>query len=160
MMKPALLYKEEIQNSLHNYAYDDDMFLYSASLGYCTPNFEDSDDGSLYQYAILDNKEEKVVGYFTYCIDWYSSCASNFGLFSFDRKNTVIGTDVYREMRKLIRNYNIRRIEWRMVSRNPVEKHYDRFCEKYRGNKHILKDAFRDKQGNYHDEVIYEILFK
>lgn len=159
MMKPALLYKEEIQNSLNNYAYDDDMFLYSASLGYCTPNFEDS-DGSLYQYAILDNKEERVVGYFTYCIDWYSSCARNFGLFSFDRKNSTIGIDVYHEIRKLISSYKIHRIEWRMVSGNPVEKHYDKFCRKYNGSKLILRDAIRDRQGCYHDDIIYEILFK
>ena len=46
-----------------------------------------------------------------------------------------------------------------MVGNNPVEKHYDKFCKKYNGNKYILKDALRDKQGIYHDDVIYEIVF-
>lgn len=47
---------------------------------------------------------------------------------------------------------------WHMISGNPVEKHYDKFCEKYNGHKHILKDAIRDRQGYYHDDVIYEII--
>ena len=32
------------------------------------------------------------------------------------------------------------------------------FIEKYNGNKHILRDAIRDKSGNYHDDIIYEIV--
>lgn len=158
MLKPALLYKEEIQREISNYIYNEDMFLYTGALGYRTPDFENNDDGSLYQYAILD--KGKVIGYFTYHIDWYTSCANNLGLFSFDRRNIVIGSDVCREMRKLINEYKIHRIEWRMVSGNPVEKHYDKFCKRYNGSKHILKDALRDKQGNYHDDVIYEIILE
>ena len=158
MLKPALLYKEEIQREFSNYIYDEDMFLYTGSLGFYTPNFENNDGGTLYQYAIVNN--EKVIGYFTYHVDWYTSCANNFGLFSFDRGDKTVGIDVYREIRKLIRNYKIHRIEWRMISGNPVEKNYDKFCKRYNGSKHILKDALRDKQGNYHDDVIYEIILE
>ena len=46
-----------------------------------------------------------------------------------------------------------------MISGNPVEKHYDKFCEKYGGKKFILADAVKDRQGNYHNDVIYEIIF-
>lgn len=71
MLKPALLYKEEIQREISNYIYNEDMFLYTRSLGFYTPNFENNDDGTLYQYAIVNN--EKVIGYFTYHVDWYTS---------------------------------------------------------------------------------------
>lgn len=157
MLRPALFYKEEIQHKMSNYIYDQDMFLYTGSLGFYIPNFENNNDGALYQYAIV--KGEKVIGYFTYHIDWYTSCANNFGLFSFDRRNIVIGVDVYQEMKKLIDEYKIHRIEWRMIGGNPVEKHYDKFCKKFNGHKHTLKDAIRDRQGCYHDDVIYEIVF-
>ena len=157
MLKPALAYKEEIQREMSNYIYNEDMLLYNGSLEYYTPNFENEGDGTLYQYAIVD--EDKVIGYFTYRVDWYTSCANRFGLFSFDRRNSTVGIDVYREIKKLISSYKIHRIEWRMVSGNPVEKHYDKFCRKYNGHKHILRDAIRDRQGCYHDDVIYEILF-
>lgn len=157
MLRPALLYKEEIQHRMSNYIYDQDMFLYTGSLGFCTPNFENNDDGTLYQYAIVDN--EKVIGYFTYHVDWYAYCVNNFGLFSFDKGNKIIGTDIYREINKLIYDYKMHRIEWRMIGGNPVEKHYDKFCKRYNGRKHILRDAIRDRQGCYHDDVIYEIVF-
>ena len=45
-----------------------------------------------------------------------------------------------------------------MIGGNPVEKHYDKFCEKYNGTKHVLKDAIKDKFGKYHNDVIYEII--
>lgn len=44
------------------------------------------------------------------------------------------------------------------VGGNPVEKHYDKFCKLHNGKKHILKDSIRDKSGNYHDDIIYEIV--
>ena len=60
---------------------------------------------------------------------------------------------------KIINDYHIHRMEWGMVSGNPVEKHYDRFCNKYHGKKFVLTDTFKDRHGNYRDNVIYEIIF-
>ena len=47
-----------------------------------------------------------------------------------------------------------------MVSGNPVEKHYDKFCQKYRGKKYVLTDVFKDRCGKYHNAVIYETIFE
>ena len=52
----------------------------------------------------------------------------------------------------------LHKIEWRMVGGNPVEKHYDKFCFKHNGKKHILKDSIKDADGNYRDDIIYEII--
>ncbi len=41
-----------------------------------------------------------------------------------------------------------------------LEKSYDKFCNKFNGTKHILKDAIKDKYGKYHDDIIYEIINK
>ena len=60
MLKPALLYKEEIQREISSYAYNEDMFLYTGSLGFYTPNFENNDDGSLYQYAIVNGESDRI----------------------------------------------------------------------------------------------------
>lgn len=157
MLVPAILYKEEICKRFAQYIYTEDMINYTGYLGNSLPTIEESNDGSIYQYAIIDN--DRLIGYFTYSIDWYSSCAHCFGLFSFDRKNKIIGFDVYRELRKIINDYQIHRIEWRMVGGNPVEKHYDKFCKKYHGKKFVLTDAIKDRRGKYHDDIIYEIIF-
>ena len=158
MLVPAILYKDEICKRFKKYSYSEDMINYTGYLGYSTPIIAEENDGSLYQYAIVDN--DRLIGFFTYQINWYASCAHCFGLFSFDRNNSIIGRDVYRELQKIINNYHIHRIEWRMVGGNPVEKHYDRFCKKYNGKKFVLTDAIKDRCGKYHNDVIYEIIFE
>lgn len=154
MLVPAILYKYEIQAKFGKHFYTDSMIYYNGCLESNVPNIEEGYD---YQYAIVDN--DKLIGYFSYRIDWYSSSVNCFGLFSFDKNNKVIGLDVYRELKKIINDYHIHRMEWRMIGGNPVEKHYDRFCEKYHGKKFVLTDAIKDRYGKYHNDIIYEIIF-
>ena len=77
-------------------------------------------------------------------------------MFSFDRGNTLVGRDVFNKFEELIKT--LHRVEWRAVSSNPACRGYDNFIKKHNGNKHILKDSIRDKDGNYHDDIIYEIV--
>jgi len=156
MIVPAILYKEEILKELSDHKYTDDEFYYSGWIGNDLPEITLNSDGSNYQFAIVDNG--KLIGYFSYYMDWYTSCASRFRLFSFDRKNPKIGFDVYRELQSLIGEHHIHRLEWRMIGGNPVEKHYDNFCKKYNGKKFVLTDVIKDKYGKYHNEIIYEII--
>ena len=156
MLKPALLYKEQLQEELTKHNYTEDMIYYTGYLGHSLINIAENNDGDLYQYAIVEN--DKLIGYFTYHVNWYDSCASRFGLFAFDRNNRIIGVDVYKELKKLINDYHIHRIEWYMISGNPVERHYDNFCKKYNGKKLVLTDALKDRCGKYHNSVIYEII--
>lgn len=95
--------------------------------------------------------------YYTGCLaQWYPNIKDIPGLVSFDRGNPIIGNDLYKKLEELVSRFH--RIEWRMVGGNPVEKHYDKFCKLHNGKKHILKDSIRDKSGNYHDDIIYEIV--
>lgn len=156
-LKPAILYKDEIIRRMAERNYSDDMLNYTGCLDCYSPNILAETDASTYQYAIVDG--ERLVGYFDYKVDWYSSCAHCFGLVSFEH-NRAVGIAVYRELRKLIYDYHIHRIEWRMVGGNPVERHYDRFCRRYGGNKFVLTDVIKDRSGRYHNDVIYEIVFE
>ena len=151
ILKPAVLYKDEIIKNMQEYFYTDDMLFTTGCLSNWTPNITDDPDEGC--YVIVD--KDKLIGYFGYRIDYYCSKAYNFGLFSFDRGNPVIGIDVFNEMKDLLNR--LHKIEWRMVGGNPVQRSYDRFCDKYHGTKHILKDSIRDKDGNYHDDIIYEV---
>ena len=158
MLKPAILYRDEIFAKLLEYSYTDNMLFYMGCLGNELPTIEENSSGNTYQYAFI-GKDNKLIGYFAYAIDWYSSCAYNFGLFAFDRNNTTIGFDVYKELKKIINDYHIHRMEWRMIQGNPVEKHYDNYCKHYNGKKFVFTDFFKDRHGKYHNEVLYEIIF-
>ena len=157
MLVPAILYKEEIAKNFKKYYYTDDMMYETGYLDNWNPEIHENPDACTYQYAIVDSNE-KLIGYIAYTIDWYSSSAYSFGLISFDRGNPIVGRDLFNEMEKLIHEYKLHRIEWRVVSGNPVKKHYDKFCNKYNGNIIKLTDVFKDKYGNYRDSYIYEIL--
>lgn len=159
MLIPAIVKKNEILESFKRYYYSDDMMFETGSLNNWLPNIQEETETGRFQYAIVNSKEE-VMGYLDYYIDWYSSCACRFGLISFDRGrgNAVIGKDLFNEMNKLIHDYKLHRIEWRMIGGNPIEKSYDKFCNKYNGTKHVLKDVIKDKYGKYHDDIIYEII--
>lgn len=120
-----------------------------------TPDIVDCPNESQFQYAIVD-KNEKLIGCLGYLVDWYASKAYNFGLFSFDRGNVLVGKDIFDKLEELVNA--LHRIEWRAVGDNPACRGYDNFIKKHNGNKHILKDAIKDKDGNYHDDIIYEIV--
>ncbi len=156
---PAILYKEEIAREFQKKFYTKDMLFETGSLNNWVPNIANEPDASNYQFAIIDS-DKKLIGYLGYCVDWYTSCASQFGLMSFDKGNRIIGLAVYKTMRKLIYEYKLHRIEFRMVGGNPVERHYDKIVSHFGGTKHVLKDAIKDRQGHYRDDVIYEIIRK
>lgn len=155
MLKPAILYKEQIEKEFLKKFYTQDMFYETGCLESWVPDIKPSTDGYKYEYAIVNSKDE-LIGFLSYCIDRYADSVSRFGLISFDKGNSLIGIDVGRELERLVNNHH--RVEWRMIGGNPVEKHYDKFCKKHMGVKHVLRDATRDADGNWHDDIIYEII--
>lgn len=154
MLVPAVLYKEQIKNEFQKYYYTVDMLYETGGMCNWSPNIEECPDENRFQFAMVN--DEKLIGYLEYSIDWYVSKAYNFALFSFDRGNVLVGRDVFNKLEELTKTFH--RVEWRAVSINPACRGYDRFVERHNGTKHILKDAIRDMDGNYHDDIIYEIL--
>ena len=155
MIKPAILYKQQIIRGMQEYFYTVDMMYETGCLNNWTPEIADNPQEGLFQWAIVNSKDE-LIGFLSYQVDYYSSKTYNFGLFSFDRGNPLIAREVYRKLEELIKLYH--RVEWRAVGGNPACKGYDIFIKKHNGNKHILKDAIKDSYGNYRDDIIYEIV--
>lgn len=154
MLVPAILYKEEIIENMRKYFYTNDMLYETGCMENWIPNIADCPDESTFQYAIVHN--DILIGYLGYVVDWYVSKAYNFGLFSFDRGNPIVGKDVFNKLEELVNRFH--RVEWRMVGGNPAERGYDNFLKRHNGNKHVLKDTIRDRDGNYRDDIIYEII--
>lgn len=154
MLVPAILYREALEKAFEKELYTESHFLYNG-YAHCNTIPEISVEDNLYQFAMVDRKD-KLVGYLSYRVDPSSDSVSQFGLYSFDRGNPLMGMDLFKEMERLCKVF--RRIEWRMIGGNPVKKHYDKFCAKHNGNAVRLHDACRDADGNYRDLYIYEIV--
>ncbi len=153
MLVPAIARKAELEQLFAERIYDDDMFLYNG-YPHCNSIPDLTPKESIYRWAIVDSN--KVIGYFTYYIETNSDNVCSFGLYSFDKGNPLIGIDVYRKMKDLVKTH--RRIEWRMIGGNPVKKHYDKFLKRMNGRKVLLKKVVKDMHGRYHNEYIYEIV--
>lgn len=154
MLKPAILYKEELLKKFAEELYTQDYTFYMGySCGTLLPHIEEQENR--YQYAII-NKANEVIGYFAY--DYWPICDTilNFGLYSFDKGNPIVGYDLYNKLKELIERHH--RIEWRVVGNNPVKRSYDTFCKKYNGMIAHLHQSTKDTNGNYVDEFIYEII--
>ena len=155
MLVPAILYKDEIIKCMQKYFYTDDMMFAAGCMDNWVPNIVESPEEGCYQWAMVDSND-KLIGFLVYRVDFYVSKAYNFGLFSFDRGNVLVGKDVYTKLEELVNTYH--RVEWRAVSGNPACRGYDNFIKRHNGNKHILKDCIKDRKGDYHDDIIYEIV--
>lgn len=156
MLKPAILYKEEIEREIRKRYYTDAMFYASASLDNYTPDIKDNSSEGLFQYAILDT--DKIIGYIGYHIDYYVSRAYSFLIFSFadtPEEKYRFGKAVYEIIDGLTHQFHS--IEWRAVQGNPACRAYDKIVKRHNGHKLVLRDSNRDKYGNYHDDYIYEI---
>lgn len=166
MLVPALLYKEELEKRFTEMMYDNRMFYY-AGYAHCHEIPKISSTDYNYQYASIRpntvteskklNGEYEVIGYLAYRVDSVIDTVHNFGLVGFcDKLNTTFAKDLMEKMEELCAMYH--RVEWRMIGGNPVQRTYDKFCKKHGGNSVILHDAAKDEDGNYHDEIIYEII--
>ncbi|MBQ2663589.1 MAG: hypothetical protein IJH36_00530 [Clostridia bacterium] len=156
-IKPAILYREEIQRKGRELYYSTDGLYYRGYIGNCDIEVTETDnEGRLFQWAVIDGS--KLIGFISYQIDWYSSNAYAFGLISFDKGNPGIGYAMRQIMNHIIKTNKIHRIEWRCVGGNPVKRHYDFFCEQLKGRCFELFDVIKDTEGKYHNEYIYEVI--
>lgn len=158
MLKPAIIYKDEIERKFNEQLYTQDFFYYT---GYDGSTYipEIKREDFLFQYAIIDaskSNDKKLIGYFSYSLSPFNDTINNFGLYSFDPGNPIIGRDILKKMKELVKAHH--RVEWRMIAGNSVKRHYDKFCHRYGGNIVKLQEAVRTPSGEYVDEYIYEII--
>ena len=153
MLVPALMYKEEIEKFFAEHLYDDSMFFYNG-YAHCNTIAEIKPMENVYQFAIINSNKE-IVGYFSYRIDNLTDTVYNFGLYSF-KQNNIIGITVFNELNRLLKIHH--RLEWRVIGGNPVKRHYDSFCKKFKGHRVHYHDIVKDCCNQYHDEYVYEIL--
>ena len=104
MLKPAILYKTQIEQKFAELMYTEDAFLYNGYSHSCVLPEIKPEEG-YYQWAILDG--ETVVGYLTYFINGYSDSVERFGLISFDKGNLTVTLDTFTELKRLVKEQGL-----------------------------------------------------
>lgn len=172
MLIPASCYKEEIEKAFAKLAYTDKLMWYDG----CIDNFrhELTDESDKYHFAIVENNT--LLGYISFRMDWYCSMAYNFGLMSFtdtyEDDNDFYGYKstkpaifkAIREVIRMVESFNPHRIDWRCVEGNPAARGYlgilKLFEDKYDIARGVFRDNMKDRHGNYHDTIMFEMIKK
>lgn len=173
MLVPAITYKEEIEREFKKIQYTDKYLWYTGSID--NYDIEVKTEGDKFAFAIVEPCINQycevwydVIGYISFRVDWYASCAYNFGLIRFHDKGTKVSqrriTTAIREVILMIEFFKLHRIDFRCVSGNPAEKKYYKIMMKivkqrrYKFDEMIFHDNIRDRQGDYHDTICYELI--
>jgi hypothetical protein len=174
MLVPASMYKKEIEYEFKKIQYSEKYLWYTGSID--NYDIEVKTEGDKFAFAIIDAKK-CLIGYISFRVDWYCSMAYNFSLIKFVDKERILtdrGIQTYNmspimasailEVMRMIESFNLHRIDFRCVSGNPAEEKYDKIVDKildkgvYDCYMPTFNDNIRDKQGNYHDTIVYELI--
>ena len=160
MLKPAILFKEEIEKEFCKRFYSKELRLHIGSCGYnWSPEISITPESNFYQYAIVDDKdEEKLIGYFCYQVRPEADNVGQIWLIGFDEThaNLTIGRDVYKKFEELVNRYH--RVSWRACGDNPTLHNYIKLCKKFGGDYFVLSDVDIDEEGKWIDEYVFEII--
>ncbi len=166
MIIPAIQYKEEIEKQFQMIQYSEKYLWYTGSID--NYDIEVKTEGDKFAFAIVCH--EHLIGYISFRVDWYCSMAYNFSLIRFSDAFVEIGgvatrtiANAIREVIRMIESFNLHRIDFRCVSGNPVWKKYEHLLlwfhrRDWIGNMIVFRDNIKDREGNYHDTICYELI--
>ena len=158
MLKPAQLYKNELQRKYIDRWYDISAQYYVSGAERNALDIPDDPDNRCYFACV--NHLDNVVGYFSYSIDWQAHSVARIGLISFvDVPNILLINDVIKHIKSLFANNNIRRVEWGAYEDNPAMRGYEKLAARFGGRKiGTYRQCCMLLDGKLHDFSVFEIL--
>ena len=158
MLKAAQLYQSELYQKSLEIWYDPKYIYWSADVCNLVINPVMDDNGNFHSFVSV-NKDNEVIGYIQYAINWNTMSAMNLGIMSFDIGNIEFIKDVYEAVENIFIKYHLNRLTFYSVADNPAIKGYRKLIEKYGGKEcGYYRQSVRLQDGKIHDEVLFEIL--
>lgn len=110
-------------------------------------------------FVSISSRDNEVIGYISYNVDYQVMSADNFGFISFDKGNLTFVDDTYNLIMDLFLKYNFNRVAWYCYADNPAIQGYRNFIDKFGGREAAyLRQTTKLLDGKIHDSVIFEIL--
>ena len=153
---PAINYKNEIEKYIRSIYYSNESYLMSGYNHSYNEIIEDDKDGSLFQWAILNNSNQ-LMGFVSYKIDWYDSNLKKLKLLSFVEGSICVKYAMKAIVDK-INSYNLHKMTFWCVDKDPMLRRYTNFTNNNGGTIFIIKDEFKDNYGKYHDLYRFDIM--
>lgn len=156
MLKPAILYTNQVQEKYRAVWFNDKYKYYNYNPYWYTFSIEDS-SRDWHEFVSVDEDGE-VIGYIHYWVDRVTLNCARFGAINFTN-NPMFGVDLLQAIEDIFLRFNFHKLQFSVVIGNPVEKTYDRLCKKYGGRiLCIEKEETKLEDNQYYDVKRYEIL--
>ena len=157
MLRAAQLYKEELEKKNIESWYKPENIYYHGGTGEYMINIPDNNADS-HCFVSVD-KDDNVIGYISYNVDWSAMSADNWGIISFDKGNLIFAKDLYQAICDCFEIYRLNRISWFCYADNPAIRGYRNFIKKHGGREcGYYRQYIKLKDGKLHDSVSFEIL--
>ena len=157
MLKPAQLYKDELNEKMIESWYKPENIYYHGGTGEYTIDLPDNNKNR--HDFVSVNEHDEVIGYINYNIDWEAMLVNNFGIISFDKGNLDFVNDLYQVICDVFRVYNMNKIEFICYVDNPALRGYRNFIKKHGGKEcAYFRQVAKLRDGKLHDSVCFEIM--
>lgn len=157
MLKPAQLYKDQLLKEYVKTWYKPEYIYYTGWTGDKLPDIPDNNYND-HDFVSVD-KNDDIIGYISYSVDWIAMNADRFGIISFDRGNIEFAKDVYKVIYDLFEIYHMNRISWNCYVENPAIRGYRNFIKRHGGKEcGYYRQIAKLQDGKLHDSVEFEIL--
>lgn len=157
MLKPAQLYKEKLQEENIKSWYRPENIFWNGGCGDSQIDIRE-DNHDCHQFVSVD-KEDNVIGYISYAVNWSAMSAYGFGIISFRKGSIEFAKDLHEAICNLFEVYNMNRIQWGAYTDNPAIRGYRNFIKKHGGRECAhYRQIVRLQDGRLHDMVDFEIL--
>lgn len=157
MLKPAQLYEQSLQEENLAAWYRPENIFWNGGAGDSRINISE-DNYDCHQFVSVD-REDNVIGYIGYSVDWPSMSAGRFGIISYRKNSVEFAKDVYKAVCDLFEVYHMNRIAWCAYADNPAVRGYRNFIKKHGGREcGYRRQAARLQDGLLHDCIDFEIL--
>lgn len=157
MLKPALLYAQQLKEK-HIGTWFDDRYMYYRG---CSGDFDISlHDNNIdtHEFVSVD-KNDNVIGYISYHVDWCAMNTDNIGIISYDLGNVEFVKDCFKAICDLFEKYHMNRIGFFVYADNPARRGYENFIKKHGGRACAYFHQIRRlSDGRLHDGIEFEIL--
>lgn len=157
MLKPAQLYVGKLQEENLKSWYKPENIYWHGGTGDC--QIELPDNNYVSHCFVSVDKDDNVIGYISYAVDWSAMSADRFGIISYRKNSLEFAKDVYNVVCDLFEVYHMNRISWGAYADNHAVRGYRNFIRKHGGRECAYhRQAARLQDGKLHDSVEFEIL--
>lgn len=158
MIEPAIKYQDILRFKFREIWFEDRYKFYNGANYFEDWNVSES---TWVSHQFVSTKNNEVIGYIGYQIDrGNEDVVYGLNIINFEEKPSMtFSVDLGNALTDIFEKYNFRKMNFYVVIGNPIEKSYDKMCERYGGRiVGIKRKNVKLFDGKLYDEKIYEIM--